>query len=168
MKGYDYSSIDISYRNRQEDYYGEEATIKNEGRIKGGFSPTRRAIDLPIANFDNEKDLRATIKHELIGHFGTLTFSKEEKLELLNCIADSNSESLRHIKHDVDFHAIKLTPHPIITRFLRVVFLCRLFARFQNICKFFRVAKNFIEPLQGLRSLAFWSFTFYMIITKSG
>lgn len=87
-----YGHIGISYRETQEDYYGPKGSIENVGgRIKGAFLPRSREVHLPLANFRDAGDLRKSLRHEVLGHYGTLTFTASDKRALLEVIAASRA-----------------------------------------------------------------------------
>lgn len=80
------SGLSISHRPTQESFYGNKASIEAVGTIKGAFLPKRGEIHLPLANFRDIGDLRKSLQHEALGHFGTLTFTGDEKRQLLEVI----------------------------------------------------------------------------------
>lgn len=80
------SGLNISHRPTQESFYGNKASIEAVGTIKGAFLPKRGEVHLPLANFRDVGDLRKSLQHEALGHFGTLTFTGSEKRDLLEVI----------------------------------------------------------------------------------
>jgi hypothetical protein len=81
------SGLSISHRPTQESFYGNKASIAAVGTIKGAFLPKRGEIHLPLANFRDIGDLRKSLQHEALGHFGTLTFTGDDKRQLLEVIS---------------------------------------------------------------------------------
>jgi hypothetical protein len=81
------SGLKIIHRPTQEHFYGAKGSVEALGfAIKGAFLPRQGHIHLALANFHNEGDLRKSLKHEALGHFGTLTFTGSEKRDLLEVI----------------------------------------------------------------------------------
>lgn len=80
------SGLNISHRPTQESFYGNKASIEAVGTIKGAFLPKRGEVHLPLANFRDVGDLRKSLQHEALGHYGTLTFTGSEKRDLLEVI----------------------------------------------------------------------------------
>ncbi len=80
------SGLNISHRPTQESFYGNKASIEAVGTIKGAFLPKRGEVHLPLANFRDVGDLRKSLQHEALGHYGTLTFIGSEKRDLLEVI----------------------------------------------------------------------------------
>ena len=90
------SGLQISHRPTQESFYGNKASIEAVGTIKGAFLPKRGEVHLPLANFRDVGDLRKSLQHEALGHYGTLTFTGSEKRDLLEVIiAARQSPSLQ-------------------------------------------------------------------------
>lgn len=83
-------------RHNQEDIYGSEATINKVGLIKGAYHPARGnsgMVTLALANIRDTRDLRQTLQHEALGHYGTLTLSTAGKRSLLEAINASRQSS---------------------------------------------------------------------------
>jgi hypothetical protein len=81
------SSLRIVHRPTQEHFYGTTGSVAALGyKIKGAFLPRQGLIHLALANFHNAGDLRKSLQHEGLGHFGTLTFTEAEKRNRLNAI----------------------------------------------------------------------------------
>ena len=91
------SGLKIIHRPTQEHFYGAKGSVEALGfAIKGAFLPRQGHIHLALANFHNEGDLRKSLQHEALGHFGTLTFTGSEKRDLLEVIiAARQSPSLQ-------------------------------------------------------------------------
>lgn len=87
------ASLRFIHRDRQEDFYGPTATIEAVGIIKGAFLPRRREVHLPLAGFQDLQDFRKSLRHEGIGHFGTLTLADGAKRALLEAIAASKDST---------------------------------------------------------------------------
>ena len=81
------SGLKIIHRPTQEHFYGAKGSVEALGfAIKGAFLPRQGHIHLALANFHNEGDLRKSLQHEALGHFGTLTYTSSEKRDLLEVI----------------------------------------------------------------------------------
>lgn len=81
------SGLQIFHEPTQERFYGTKGSVENLGyEIKGAFLPAQGHIHLALANFHNEGDLRKSLQHEALGHFGALTFTSTEKRDLLEVI----------------------------------------------------------------------------------
>lgn len=88
------SQLKIIYAPTQEDFYGSKASVEALGyQIKGAFLPKRGELHLPLANFRDSGDLRKSLQHEALGHFGTLTFTSSEKRDLLEVITSSRQSA---------------------------------------------------------------------------
>lgn len=95
--------LNILHRPTQESFYGNNASIEAVGTIKGAFLPRQGAVHLPLANFRDARDLRKSLQHEALGHYGTLTFTGPQKLELLEVIiAARQSPSMKGDWEKVD------------------------------------------------------------------
>lgn len=83
------NGLRIIYRPNQESFYGEKGSVESLGfTIKGAFLPRSRELHLPLANFCDAGDLRQTLQHEALGHYGSLTFTDPEKRRLLEVIVE--------------------------------------------------------------------------------
>ena len=85
--------LSIIYATKQEDFYGNTASIEAVGTIKGAFLPKAGELHLPLANFHNTRDLRKSLQHEALGHYATLTFTEIEKRDLLKAIIAARQSS---------------------------------------------------------------------------
>lgn len=72
----------------QEELYGPAATEQGI-YIKGAYHPERNAFTLIADNLDNPRDVRKTIIHEFMAHYGLDTFDAESRQELLQKVIDS-------------------------------------------------------------------------------
>ena len=88
------SSTSIIIAEKQEHIYGEDNTAERIGKIQGAFHPRTNEATFITSNIRNEVELRRTLKHELIGHFGINTFNKEEKLNILTRITEAKDTDL--------------------------------------------------------------------------
>lgn len=84
--------VDYKIRHTAEELYGKEATSKIQGIILGGYVPGnsqfhRGRCDFAVANIRNDDDFKATLRHEILGHFGINTFTANEKRAVLDTIA---------------------------------------------------------------------------------
>ncbi len=76
----------------QEELYGPEATVKNIGRIYGAYHPKEQQFVLAAANLRDKVDVRKTLRHEIIGHYGLNTLLPKDKELLLEKITSSRNE----------------------------------------------------------------------------
>lgn len=76
----------------QEELYGPEATIERVGIIQGAYHPASRVFTLAAENLSSDVSGRATIRHEILGHYGLNTFSGEPKKAFLQEVAKTRSE----------------------------------------------------------------------------
>ncbi|MBD8615535.1 MULTISPECIES: hypothetical protein [Pseudomonas] len=67
------------------DEYAQQSR-ETKTRTSGAYLARDRAIFIPAASNYSEEDLRATLRHELIGHFGLNTFTTDQKRNILNAI----------------------------------------------------------------------------------
>jgi hypothetical protein len=86
--------LDLLIRNTQEEIYGKNATIENEGVIKGGYHAKNRVVTLAAANLQGERDAVSTLRHEVLGHYGLNTFAPSDKESLLRKILNSKNHKL--------------------------------------------------------------------------
>lgn len=86
-------------KEKQEDIYGEQNSIENYGAIiQGAFHPASRVVTLVASNMDNEEEVKTTLRHELLGHYGLNTLKPEDKLGLLLHVrATENEPSLKDV-----------------------------------------------------------------------
>ena len=93
-------------KENQEDIYGEQNSKEKYGfEIAGAYHPARRIITLVTANIRDEKDVKTTLRHELLGHYGLNTFKPSEKLALLSMVRDTqtlNEPSLKAVWDKVE------------------------------------------------------------------
>ncbi|QXW20270.1 hypothetical protein KXJ72_16920 (plasmid) [Comamonas aquatica] len=75
--------------NKFEDLYGREKAQHIPEKAKGAYHPARGFVALACANIHNDGDLRETLQHEVIGHYGTLTFERGQKKALMTAIRGS-------------------------------------------------------------------------------
>ncbi len=89
--------LTILHAPAQEDFYGPNYSAERYGaKIKGAFLPVQRAIQLPLASFRDIGDLRKSLRHEIYGHYGLLTFADGDKRALLEVIVEARqSPSIR-------------------------------------------------------------------------
>lgn len=96
-------AIDFRVRATQEELYGPQASPDRVGLVYGGYVPAtrrdqeRRSLyrgrcDIAYAALGGEEDLRKTLRHEIVGHFGLNTLTAEDKRRLLESIALSQAE----------------------------------------------------------------------------
>jgi putative DNA primase/helicase len=95
--------IDYKIRHTQEELYGPEATKNKVGTILGAFHPDRGRADFAASNFRNTDEFEATLRHEVLGHFGINTFTAEQKNGLLNSISEARDQPvLRGLWRKID------------------------------------------------------------------
>ena len=100
-------ALDLSYKVRttQEELYGVQAAYNKVGTIKGAYLPRRRQVDLPAASIRDEADLRSSLSHEVLGHFGLNTFEPGQKRAILDAIAATRSDAgFAEIWRQIDGH----------------------------------------------------------------
>lgn len=90
--------LEVVVARRQEDIFGEQATRERVGRIVGAFYPTRRKIALAALSMRDRAEVVATLKHETLGHFGTLCLGEEAKRDLLEKLI-----AVRHLPDGMGF-----------------------------------------------------------------
>lgn len=87
----------------QEELYGPQATRERVGTIFGGYVPATRGdqerrplyrgrCDLAYSVLGGTENLRKTLRHEIIGHFGLNTLSADNKRGVLESIALSQDQ----------------------------------------------------------------------------
>jgi putative DNA primase/helicase len=76
------------FENEEEAFGYEYAKQSRETktRTSGAYFPRDRTIFIPAASNHSEEDLRRTLRHELLGHFGLNTFHTIENRNTLNSI----------------------------------------------------------------------------------
>jgi antirestriction protein ArdC/phage/plasmid primase-like uncharacterized protein len=91
-------AIKFKIRATQEELYGPNATRANIGTVFGAYVPATEAdrrvspvyrgrCDLAYSVLGGDEDLRKTLRHEIIGHFGLNTLSADDKRGVLESIA---------------------------------------------------------------------------------
>lgn len=107
------SSLAILFRFEQTtaDLYGPNAPSVLEG-MKGAYLSKQFQIggrtyqgrlDIPLANIRDADDLVATLRHEVLGHFGLNTLEPEQKRAVLDGLIDARDEpSLKPIWAEID------------------------------------------------------------------
>ena len=87
------SALSLKYkiRDTQEELYGPQDT--NTPVISAGYHPHRGIVAIPAANLRDDQELRRTLRHEIIGHYGLNTFVPDEKRKLLEAILRSRDEA---------------------------------------------------------------------------
>ena len=110
------------FRNTAAELYGERNSLVSPD-MKGGYIslPLVHAgrnylgrVDIALDNVSNVRDLLLTLRHEVLGHFGTNTFTPPEKRALLDgLIAARNEPSLKPLWDDIDR---RYAEHPLDIR----------------------------------------------------
>ncbi len=91
-------AIKFKIRATQEELYGSNATRANIGTVFGAYVPATEAdrrvspvyrgrCDLAYSVLGGDEDLRKTLRHEIIGHYGLNTLSADDKRGVLESIA---------------------------------------------------------------------------------
>lgn len=83
--------VQFKIRETQEETFGNDARPEKAGRISGAYFPQRRIAAFAAATFRNQADVRRSLRHEIVGHFGLNTFSGEEKRRILNALIASRN-----------------------------------------------------------------------------
>ncbi|RLM26485.1 hypothetical protein BIY29_05340 [Brenneria alni] len=85
--------LDIRVYARQEDAYGPQATRENIGRIPGAYHAAGKGrIVLNAASIRDTADGRATLRHEVLGHFGINTFKPADKRLVLDSLLKTRED----------------------------------------------------------------------------
>lgn len=100
-----------NFRNDTFELYGRRAA-EVPANLKGGYVPKatihngrayRGRVDVPLANANTTADLLLTLRHEVLGHYGTNTFAPAEKRALLDgLIAAREEPSLKPRWEDIN------------------------------------------------------------------
>lgn len=86
-------NIELSYRIRkkQDELYGP-GSIAKIGVIKGAYHPGRGLFTLAADHLSDSADVRETLRHEILGHYGLDTFRPSDKQAFLEKIIESRGE----------------------------------------------------------------------------
>lgn len=90
-------NIELDYRIRksQHELYGPAGSVDKIGVVKGAYHPERGLFTLAADHLSSMEDVRETLRHEILGHYGLDTFTPEDKQALLEkIIASKNDPSL--------------------------------------------------------------------------
>ena len=102
--------VDVYLRHSQEEIWPHAPT--ESGKILGAYFPKKGFVAIAATNADTEADLRRTLRHELLGHYGLNTLSRREKRNLLNGILKAKHEpSLRDAWEKIDRAYPKAPPY---------------------------------------------------------
>jgi len=85
--------LDFRVVEKQEQLYGPENTVEKAGLIKGSYHPRSGVLGITSSNMQNRADGQATLRHEILGHFGLNTFNPEDKRAILQKIINSKKHS---------------------------------------------------------------------------
>ena len=77
--------LKITVIENEEGYFGEPV----EETFKGAYYAKSGEVLLVAANLENNADTSATIRHEILAHYGLDTFSKQDKRDILDQIIKS-------------------------------------------------------------------------------
>lgn len=78
---------------KQEHLYGPENTIEKIGLIKGSYHPKSGILGITSSNMQNRADGQATLRHEILGHYGLNTFKADDKRAILQRIIKSKKHT---------------------------------------------------------------------------
>ncbi|NRA62094.1 MAG: hypothetical protein HRU25_14585, partial [Psychrobium sp.] len=87
--------LTVRVKNTQEEFYGPDATIEKEGIIKGAYHHEGRFFTLAANNLQNRADARATIRHEVLGHYGMQVVRSADRSEIIGQIIASQNGDLK-------------------------------------------------------------------------
>lgn len=106
-------ALDLAYKFREDviALYGLRSGEVPPG-MKGGYLSKetvhngrayRGRVDVPLTNIDNVGDLLITLRHEVLGHYGTNTFAPAEKRALLDGLIVAREEpSIKPLWDDIN------------------------------------------------------------------
>lgn len=95
------TDVKVRLAEKQEQIYGKENTVERVGEIRGGYYPRSNIAAFATSSIRNAEVFGKTLRHELYGHFGINTFSREQKRAILDRLVDSENEpSLKKIWDD--------------------------------------------------------------------
>ncbi len=98
-------NIPLEFRvvEKQEQLYGPENTVEKVGLIKGSYHPKTGVFGITSSNMQNRADGQATLRHEILGHYGLNTFKPADKKAILQrVINNKNHASLKAVWSKVD------------------------------------------------------------------
>lgn len=98
-------NIPLEFRvvEKQEQLYGPESTVEKVGLIKGTYHPKTGVFGVTSSNMQNRADGQATLRHEILGHYGLNTFKPADKKAILQrVINNKNHASLKAVWSKVD------------------------------------------------------------------
>lgn len=87
-------NIPLTYRIRktQRELYGPQGDVDQLGIVKGAYHPGRGLFTLAADHLSDTADVRETLRHEILGHYGLDTFKPADKQALLEKILASKAE----------------------------------------------------------------------------
>lgn len=89
----------------QESIYGKLNSVEGHGyRIESVHRATRRLFTLAADNLRDRADAKATLRHEILGHYGLNEFTPAGKRQTLQRVARSRDEgslanAWAHVRH---------------------------------------------------------------------
>ncbi|WP_299262869.1 LPD38 domain-containing protein [uncultured Psychrosphaera sp.] len=90
--------LDVQVKNTQQELYGSEVTVEKYGRIKGVYDSNLEVLTLAADNISSVEDIRATLRHEILGHYALDTFKESDKQSLFSqIIASQKDPSLKDV-----------------------------------------------------------------------
>ena len=84
-------ALKFKVRNTQEELYGPQGP--DAAALSAAYHPHRRIIAIPAAHLRDDPELRRTLRHEIIGHYGLNTFVARDKRKILEAIARSRART---------------------------------------------------------------------------
>lgn len=105
-------ALAYKFRDNTVQLYGSRAGEVPQN-MKGGYLPKetiapnghvyRGRVDVPLENIEDARDLLMTLRHEVLGHYGTNTFAPAEKRALLDgVIAGCEEPTLKLLWDDIN------------------------------------------------------------------
>ena len=97
--------LKVRVEERQEHLYGPNATPDRVGTIKGAYHARAGILGLVGSNLRSPHDVRVTLRHEILGHYGLNTLAPNDKKAILESIVRSRrSAGMRKLWDKVDEH----------------------------------------------------------------
>ena len=93
--------VDYKLRSTPKEIYETKYHEETHGRFSAGFTPVTAALhraggrgrcSIATSNIRDAADFRATLRHELLGHYGINTYRPSEKRLILNAIVRHKTE----------------------------------------------------------------------------
>lgn len=81
--------VKVRVFNTQVDAYGEKADLSRMVPIMGGYHPEAGAVSIIAGNHSSPAQVRETLRHEILGHYGLDTFPQQERNQILDAIIEA-------------------------------------------------------------------------------